>query len=74
MKRIRTENESGVFNARWGKFGNLVCLFTHRDPKSGELFIEEIKDISSPSLMEILLKLNGGTNNGWVRPERITFI
>lgn len=42
----RVKNNAGVYNARFGFVGGRKYLFTHRDPKSGEVWAEECVDNS----------------------------
>lgn len=35
-------NESGIMNARFGVYKGMKCLFTHRNPKNGEVYGEGI--------------------------------
>ena len=35
-------NESGTMKARFGVYKGMKCLFTHRNPKSGEVYGEDI--------------------------------
>lgn len=34
-------NESGVMKARFGVYKGVKCLFTHRNPKNGEVYAED---------------------------------
>ncbi len=45
---IRIENESNVINARYGRYQGNKYLFTHRDPKSGYLFAEDMDPKKDP--------------------------
>lgn len=44
----KIENESGIFNARYGYFKGNKYLFTHRDPKTGEVYREIEEGAANP--------------------------
>lgn len=57
------DNEEGVFNAVMGDYNGGVHLFTHRDPKSGMIWGEDIPVKGNKA---------GSTELGaWVAPESV---
>ena len=46
MKTV--DNEAGVFNAKVGYYKGKKVTVTHRDPKSGQLWLEDFPTGKSP--------------------------
>lgn len=46
MKTV--DNEAGVFNAKIGYYKGKKVTVTHRDPKSGQLWLEDFPTGKSP--------------------------
>lgn len=42
MKETSTKNESGILNARYGRWKGIRSLFTHRNPKNGKVWGEDL--------------------------------
>ena len=54
------KNESGILNARKGRYKGKEYVFTHRDPKNGKAYGEDIPV--------------GLTYGKWVPSEQVEFI
>lgn len=53
-------NQSGVFGARIGVWKGQKSVFTHRNPKNGKIWGEDLR--------------NGNDVGMWVNPEEVRFI
>ena len=40
---MREENDGGVYEAKKGTYAGHKFIFTHRDPKTGLIFAEDLK-------------------------------
>lgn len=40
---MREENDGGVYEAKKGTYAGHKFIFTHRDPKTGMIFAEDLK-------------------------------
>lgn len=65
IKRIEVHvpNEAGVLRARRGVWRGKESVFTHRNPKNGKIWGEDLPDHSNSSIL-----------GKWVNPEGVTFI
>lgn len=60
----RVANDSGMKNAKVGMYNGKPYTFTHRNPKTGELYGEDIP-VSSKEY---------GVYGKWVPAEKVTFV
>lgn len=57
-----TKNDDRMLGARYGRYLGNVYLFTHRNPKNGDLYGEDIPDPMSRNM-----------NGKWVPSDSVTF-
>lgn len=60
---VHVPNESGVFGARIGVWKGLRSVFTHKNPKNGKIWGEDLH-----------IESMGRDVGMWVNPEEVTFI
>ena len=65
MRRNVNHNESGVFNARQGKWKGRLCLFTHKCLEDGTVFLERY--LGEDGKMK-------EPDNPWIREEEIEWM
>lgn len=53
------ENSAGVWWARTGRYKGKEVTITHRDPKSGQVYLEDYRD--------------GGDYGAWVNSDSVTY-
>lgn len=70
MRRNSNHNESGIFNARKGMYKGLLCLFTHKDMRTGKVFLDtEYRKEGDGRLTEINYK-----GDPWVPEDEVMWV
>lgn len=62
---MRERNSAGVYNARQGHWNGGKYVFTHRNPQSGDLYGEDIPEVSDSGHK---------TYGKWVPAEEVTLV
>lgn len=62
MMEVHVSNEAGVFNARKGVWNGVKSVFTHKNPKNGKMWGE---DLPIPFCKEL---------GKWVNEDEVRFV